>query len=122
MTQKEFMKFNIPIIKKSNTKSITYKICNGVFIEFKRNPEKDKFSLYLNNYEIAKDENYSDNAIKNSFLFVKNNGYAFKNVKAGTIKKRPVYVIDKNIDLQIDTLGTLKIQWESVRISRMVFS
>lgn len=114
MTQKKFMEINIPIIKER--KNILYEICNGVVIEFVYNKDKNNYSLYLNGYEIERNQNYSDYAIKNSFLFIKNNALGFKYTPLVDDYGNKNYAINSNVNLNTDIYKHLIINWDNITI------
>lgn len=104
MTQKTFFEQNIPIIRER--KDISYKVCDGVIITFK-SINGNKFSLFLNGYEIARNQNYSDWAIKCSFISLSNNMHSYQWYTLADMK---TYLIDRNIELP------KKVIWEDVSI------
>lgn len=104
MTQKHFFEKNIPIIKEQ--KDISYKVCDGVIITFKSINEK-KFSLFLNGYEIERNQNYSDWSIKCAFLSVSRN---MRSYQWYPLSDRKTYLIDRKIELPN------KVTWEDVEI------
>lgn len=109
LTQKEFLNINIPIVKEQ--KNIKYKLCNGVIIAFEQYKvkNKEKFRLLLNGHEISYDNNYSNYAIKNSFLFIAN-AYNLHSYQWYTLADLKTYLIPKDIKLPN------KINWSDVLI------
>lgn len=109
MTQKEFCNINISTVKEK--RNIKYKLCDGVLIEFKQYKvkEKEKFRLLLNGHEISYDNNYSNYAIKNSFLFVANE-YNLHSYQLYPLADGKTYMIPKDVKLPS------KINWNDVLI------
>ena len=105
MTQKAFLEKNIPIVKTKET--ISFKLCDGVIITFQSVDRYDKFCLYLNGYEIERNQNYSDWAIKCAFLSVSRNMHSYQRY---TLSDMKTYLIDRKIELPN------KIVWADVEI------
>ena len=104
MTAEKFFNINVPTVKERL--SVDYKLCDGVTVSFKFIEKGHKFSFYINETEVMRNQYYSNYSVKCAFLYAKNNIKHFQwlPLADGT------YLIPKDLELPD------KLNWENISI------